>query len=136
MNWIKDNLIMLLGGAAALLTIGLIIVLANLQTVKAEKETLQEKIGGLEDAVETNAAAAKDSAAKLTELAAKHKLDLERADYLAGELDKYKARLQEEADKNGRLRSDLRAKDAAIAAYLDAGMPRELACLTWPESCR
>lgn len=136
MSWIKDNLIMLLGGAAALLTIGLIIVLANLQTVKAEKETLQEKIGGLEDAVETNAAAAKDSAEKLNEITRQHKLDLARADYLAGEVDKFKARLQEEADKNSRLRSDLRAKDAAIAAYLDAGMPRELACLTWPESCR
>ena len=136
MNWIKDNLIMLLGGATALLTIGLIIVLANLQTVKAEKETLQEKIGGLEDAVETNAAAARDSAAKLTEIARQHKLDLARADYLAGELDRFKARLQEETAKNASLRSDLRAKDAAIATYLDAGMPRELACLTWPESCK
>lgn len=136
MNWIKDNLIMLLGGATALLVIGLIIVLANLKTAQAEKETLQEKIGGLEDAVETNAAAAKDSAAKLTAIARQHKLDLARADYLAGEVDKYKARLQEETDKNGRLRSDLRAKDAAIATYLDAGMPRELACLTWPGSCK
>ena len=136
MNWIKDNLIMLLGGATALLTIGLIIVLANLHTVKAEKETLQEKIGGLEDAVETNAAAAKDSAEKLNEITRQHKLDLARADYLAGEVDKYKARLQEETAKNASLRADLRAKDAAIATYLDAGMPRELACLTWPESCK
>ena len=136
MNWIKDNLILLLGGLSALLVIGLIIALANLKTAQAEKETLQEKIGGLEDAVEANAAAAKDSAAKLTAITRQHKLDLARADYLAGEVDKFKARLQEETAANARLRADLRQKDAVVAAYLDAGMPRELACLTWPESCR
>lgn len=136
MNWIKDNLIMLLGGLSALLVIGLIIALAGLKVERAEKATLQEKIGGLEDAVETNAAAARDSAAKLTEITRKHKLDLARAEELAEALDGYKRRLQVESDANARLRADLRAKDAAVATYLDAGMPRELACLTWPESCR
>ncbi len=136
MNWFKDNLIMLLGGATALMVVVLIVLILNLRVVKAEKAAVEAKIGPLEQAVEHNAAQARDSARRLAEVAEKHRLDLERAEFLAAELDKFKDRTQELVDENAGLRRKAAAKEPATRAYLDSGMPRSLACITWPERCQ
>lgn len=136
MNWIKDNLILLMAGLIALMTVGLIVLVLNLRVVKAEKATVEAEKATLVETNATNAEAARDSARRLAELAEKHRLDLQRADFLAAELDKFKDRTQDLVDENARLRRDVAAKEPAARAYLETGMPRSLACITWPESCR
>lgn len=48
----------------------------------------------------------------------------------------YSEQLDAQNRKNQELRRELARKDAEVAKYLDAGMPRALACQLWPDHCK
>lgn len=138
MNWIKDNLIMILGVAVLIFGIGWVLdhYIQRASYHKLDAKFTQAK-RDLDMAVSVNAAEVK----KLTDLQAAFNALVERNAYNARQAEEAGARIKllqasfaAELQANKALRDKLALENPDVQSYMDAGMPCELARSLWPEA--
>lgn len=135
MNWLKDNLIAVLGVACLVLGLGWSITYyvqkAALATAKADLTVATNNLGAAREANSTNQAAI-----ALLKATNQRIIDENRANVLAaaeaeGRLKLVRAELGRQAAENARLREELAKENPDVGAYLADGMPCELAEQLW-----
>lgn len=138
MNWIKDNLIMILGVAVLVFGIGWVLdhYIQRARYDRLDKQTIQLR-ADLGTAVQINKAEIK----KLTDLQAAFNALVERNAYNARQAEEAGARIAllqasfaAELQANKALRDKLALENPDVQSYMDAGMPCELARSLWPEA--
>lgn len=136
MNWFKDNLIAILGVACVCLLITALVTQVQYQRQKA---TFAAQTAELADIKRTNTANVDKLDAALAEnnrLIRERSLEIQKAEDAAERARLAALATEAERANAAALRAELSAKNALIKTYLAGGMPRDLACLRWPEQCR
>lgn len=136
MNWIKDHLIAILGVALLVVLILAGSFFAAWRIEKAEHAATNERFTALEEANRSNYTNLVDMTERFNALVESNRLNQKNAAEAAG-------RAARAAEETAQAQNEARAARAAaaranaeLAAYLKSGMPADLACLRWPESCR
>ena len=135
MNWLKDNLILVLGCLCLALGLGWIISNYRADAAYAELETkyttTKVDFDNAAAANATNQVTLAELRAANEALIAKHKADEEAARLAVERLTKFNAALEAKLVASSIEREKLAQENADVRAYLDAGMPCELARQLW-----
>lgn len=145
MNWLKDNILFML----CLCLIGCGVAITVLLLNKAHMETAYTKLdkdytklkadfSNVKDASDINAANVEAITKMYNELVAKNKIERDKAQRTAQELEDYQKATAQTLAENKKLRAQLGELDADVNQYLHGVIPQPLACQLWPEAgaCR
>lgn len=135
MNWLKDNLIMLLGGLAVALLIGLLVSIIMYQSQKADSSKIESQYTTLQETNKGNVKKLIDLNLEYSALVEAQRLDQQRAQDAAERLQASMLKSEAQRIENQILRERLAQKDPAVRAYLQSGVPASMACLRWPKRC-
>lgn len=125
---------------AALAVIAILLVLLGIQSWRAshfrdEIEKYQGVVAKFEEAQKTNLSTIDTQSKALADWKARATAQTAAAAAAGDRAKAVSDQLDAQTRKNQELRRELARKDAAVATYLDAGMPRALACQLWPGNC-
>lgn len=143
MNWVKDNLILVLGVACLVFALGWTIDhLVQTRRIAGHKTAYATLDGQYKAAQQVNleeVAKLKALQARFNTLVEAQALDRKNAERAAAQVAEYKARLDAQLESNQKLREQLARDRPDVKKYLDsAAMPHDLACSLWPDEphCR
>lgn len=135
MSWIKDNLILLLGCLSLFLGLGWILSHYRAESAYAKLEgdykVINLSYGQAVEANKGNQTTIATLKKTNAELIAQQKLDQQAAADAAARAAQLSATIERQLAENAALREKLAQENPDVRAYLDSGMPCELARSLW-----
>lgn len=138
MNWIKDNLIMLLavllGGAVIYATVAHFAAATRYAKLETELSDVRSSLSQCEDANSTANAAINELVTANESIAKQLEVDLAAAVTAAQAVEELAATLTARTAENGALRRRLAKENPDVAAHLATPVPCALARQLWPQA--